>query len=55
MTDVDYANDLALLTNTPTQVEFLLHSLKQESRGYVNADARFHAFQIRRTHLHLKW
>ena len=29
MTDVDYADDLVFLANTPAQAKFLLHSLKQ--------------------------
>ena len=29
MTDTDYADDLALLVNTPAQDEFLLYSLEQ--------------------------
>ena len=29
ITDVDYANDLLLLANTPAQVKSLLHSLEQ--------------------------
>ena len=29
MIDADYADDLVLLTNTPAQAEYLLHSLKQ--------------------------
>ena len=33
MTDANYANDLALLTNTPTQAEFLQHSLEQAVGG----------------------
>ena len=28
ITDVDYTNDIVLLTNTPAQVESLLHSLE---------------------------
>ena len=28
ITDADYTNDIALLTNTPTQAETLLHSLE---------------------------
>ena len=28
--DADYANDIALLVNTPTQAESLLHSLEAE-------------------------
>ena len=33
MTDADYADDLALLANTPAQAESLLHSLKQALGG----------------------
>ena len=29
----DYANDLAILANTPAQVKSLLHSLEQAARG----------------------
>ena len=39
-TDVDYADDIALLTNTPAQAETLLHSLEQAAAGiglHVNA------------------
>ena len=28
ITDADYVDDIALLANTPTQVESLLHSLR---------------------------
>ena len=41
MTDADYTDDRALLTNTLTQAEFLVHSLEQAVRGispYVNAN-----------------
>ena len=33
MKDVDYADDLALLINTPTRAEFLLHRLEQAVGG----------------------
>ena len=33
MTDADYADDLVLLANTPTQAESLLHSFEQAARG----------------------
>ena len=33
MTDADYADDLVLLTNTPTQVDSLLHCLEQVAGG----------------------
>ena len=41
ITDADYADDIALLANTPTQAECLLHSLEQAAGGidlHVNAD-----------------
>ena len=41
ITDTDYANDIALLTNTPAQAETLLHSLEWAAAGiglHVNAD-----------------
>ena len=41
ITDVDYANDRALLANTPAQAEFLLNSQKRAAAGiglHVNAD-----------------
>ena len=31
--DADYADDLAILVNTPTQTKFLLHSLEQAAIG----------------------
>ena len=39
--DEDYTNDIALLANTPTQAESLLHSLEQAAGGiglHVNTD-----------------
>ena len=39
--DADYANDIALLANTPTQAKTLLHSLEQVAGGiglHVNTD-----------------
>ena len=33
ITDPDYADDLALLPNTPVQAESLLHSVEQATRG----------------------
>ena len=38
--DTDYADDIALLANTPAQAEILLHSLERAAAGihlYVNA------------------
>ena len=40
LTDADYADDIALLANTPNQAETLLHSLERAAAGigfYVNA------------------
>ena len=40
ITDADYADDIALLANTPTQAETLLHSLERAAAGiglHVNA------------------
>ena len=40
ITDADYADDIALLANTPNQAETLLHSLEQATAGiglHVNA------------------
>ena len=33
VTDVDYADDIALLANTPTQAETQLHSLERAAAG----------------------
>ena len=33
ITDADYADDVAILANTPTQAETLLHSLEQAATG----------------------
>ena len=41
ITDVDYANDIVLLANTPAQAKSLLHSLEQAAAGigfHVNTD-----------------
>ena len=40
ITDADYADDIAILANTPDQAETLLHSLERAAAGiglYVNA------------------
>ena len=40
ISDADYADDIAILANTPNQAETLLHSLEQATAGiglYVNA------------------
>ena len=33
VTDIDYADDLALLANTPAREVFLLHNLEQAANG----------------------
>ena len=46
MTDPDYADDLALLSNIPAEVESHLQHLKQAVRGidlYMNANKIIHA------------
>ena len=46
-TEADYTDDLALLANTPTQSESLMHSLKQASKGsglHELIQNRIHAF-----------
>ena len=43
ITDADYADDIAILANTPDQAETLLHSLERAAAGiglYVNAHKR---------------
>ena len=40
ISDADYADDIAILANTPNQAETLLHSLERAGEGiglYVNA------------------
>ena len=40
ITDADYADDIALLANTPNQAETLLHSLEWAAAGFgVHVDA----------------
>ena len=44
MTDADYTDDLALLTNTQAQAKSHLHKLKQTVKGigfYMNANNVF--------------
>ena len=43
ITDADYANDIALIVNTPTEAESLLHCLEWAAAGidlHVNTDKR---------------
>ena len=53
--DVDYANDIALLVNTPTQTETLLHGLERAAAGrghHVNADKMEYMWF---NYLHTEW
>ena len=50
ITDANYADDIALLSNTPTQTEILLHSLERAAAGiglHVNADKTEHTRLIK--------
>ena len=57
-TDADYADDIALLANTLTQAESLLHSLEQRAGGiclHVNTDkTEFMCFNQKKMHLPTK-
>ena len=47
ITDADYADDIAILANTPKQAKTLLHSLEQATVGiglHVNAHKAEHVF-----------
>ena len=47
ITDADYADDLALLANTSTKAESLLHNKEQAAGGigfYMNANKTIHVF-----------
>ena len=60
ITDAGYANDIALLANTPAEAEAetLLHSLERAAAGidlHVNANkTEYMCFNQRRWHLHTK-
>ena len=50
VTDADYADDIALLANTPAQAEPLLHSLERAAGDidfHVNADKKYMCFNQR--------
>ena len=59
ITDADYADGIALLVNTSTQVEFPLSILDQAGGGiglHVNADKAEHmCFNKKRRHLYSKY
>ena len=56
--DIDCPDDLALLANTPTQVESLLVGLEQAAAAaggiglYMNTNKTVHMFEIKSIHLH---
>ena len=57
ITDADYADDLALLANTPNQAETLLHSLERAAAGiglHVNANKTEYVLQPNRQHCHTR-
>ena len=57
--DTDYADDIALMANTPNQAESLLHSLEQAAAGiglYVNANkTEYMCNWYEKQHLYTKW
>ena len=56
-TDANYADDQALHVNTPTQAEFLLHSLEQAAGGIgtqMNANRTEFMFPTKSSHLQSK-
>ena len=57
ITDAEYADDIALLANTPAQVESLLHSLEWATGGiglHINADKTEYMCFNQKRHLHAK-
>ena len=58
-TEADYTDDIALLENTPTQAESLLHSLERAAAGiglHVNADKTEYIYFNQRDNIsHTKW
>ena len=58
-TDANNAVDIALLANTPIQMESVLHSLELAVSGiglHLNADkTEYMCFNKKRKHLHCKW
>ena len=57
ITDMDYADDIALIANTSAQTESLLHSPEQAAAGiglHVNAHKKEYMCFNQRQHLHAK-
>ena len=57
ITDADYLDEIALLVNTLTQAESLLHSREQTIGDiglYMNADKTYTYVLIKKKHLHIK-
>ena len=53
MTDADFADHLALLTNTPVQAKSWLHSLEQAAGG-INFNMNINKIP-KRSHHYFKW
>ena len=55
ITDADYADDLALLANTPNQAETLLHSLERAAAGIgLHVNARKTEYMCYNQHYHIR-
>ena len=56
-TDAGYADDIALLTNTPIQAESQLHNLEQaiDIGFHVNADKTEYMYYNQKGHFHSEW
>ena len=55
ITDVDYADDIALLAKTPSQIDSLLYSLERAASGIPPCQHRHNSVLIKGRHLHTKW
>ena len=53
--DTDYADDIALLANTPTQTLFLLHSLELEFASKRMQAKRSTCVDSKKRHRYSKW
>ena len=58
ITDADYADDIAILANSPTQAETLLHSLERAAAGiglHINAHKTEYMCYNQTGDFHTKW
>ena len=58
ITDADYADDTALLANTPAKAEALQHNLERAAACigiHVNVDDGIRVFYSKRRQLDIKW